>query len=345
MIYVFSPVNPSAFLVKILDRIELSSAETEFCTTYSEKMKGQKVLFCFELDEFGDCTSTYLEVKGILSANPLAFDGSMGALIVISKTEFSTKRFAQQFIFNMSQKGVSFIGHPLVEIIEDYKNLHTWQKTIQLPLDELGLFLVQQLVERFQDERYKRYRDPKILVLHASQDSKSNTLTFWKMIEEKLQDLHPRTLHVENGTIVDCKGCGFTQCIHYSESMSCFYGGQVVMEILPAIEEADIVIWLLPNYNDAISAMLTALINRMTVLYRRKVLHEKSIMAIVVSGNSGSDSVACQLIGALNINKGLFLPDHFLFSTIANDPGSVMQSVGIEEAAERFAERIRALVI
>lgn len=78
----------------------------------------------------------------------------------------------------------------------------------------------------------------------------------------------------------------------------------MVKEILTAIEEADCIIWLCPNYNDAISAKLMAVINRITVLYKRVKFGEKTLFSVVVSGNSGSDCVAKQLIGALNINKG-----------------------------------------
>jgi len=66
-------------------------------------------------------------------------------------------------------------------------------------------------------------------------------------------------------------------------------------------------IWLCPNYNDAISAKLMAVINRLTVLYKRVKFWDKTLFSIIVSGNSGSDCVAEQLLGTLNINKGLRL--------------------------------------
>jgi multimeric flavodoxin WrbA len=338
------PEFPSKPLKNLLENFKINNRTTVLVHQYSELLKGQKILFCFELDDFGDDLELYSALKATLSQAPDAFRNTIGAMLVISKTDFYTKRFAQNFMFNMSMRGVHFIGHPLMEIVEGYQNLQTWQKSIQLPLEQIAPVLFDQLIERLERQSIKVYKNPKILVLHASQDQTSNTLTLWKSVSQYLEDLNPKVLHVENGTIVDCKGCGFTQCIHYSESHSCFYGGQVVLEILPAIEEADIVIWLLPNYNDAVSAMLTAVINRMTVLYRRKVLHDKSIFAVVVSGNSGGDSVASQLIGALTINKGMFLPQGFLLNTIANDPGTVMSVSGIEEKARLFAERIREMI-
>ncbi len=344
MIYILSPSESHEPLAYMLETIAHSSIHVSIHHTYDPVMKGQKVLFCFELDAFGDSEGVYPLVKDALIEDNSAFEGVLAALIVVSKTEFYTKRFAQSFIFNLSKHGVSFIGHPLLEIIEGYKNLRTWQKSIQRTLPQISVQLINQLLERFEHEAHKLYTSPKILVLHASQDATSNTLMLWNEVSSHLQHVSTRVLHVENGTIVDCKGCGFTQCIHYSEKNACFYGGQVILEILPAIEEADIVIWLLPNYNDAISAMLTAIINRMTVLYRRVALHEKTMFAIVVSGNSGGDSVANQLLGALNINKGLFLPQNFLLSAIANDPGTVLEIESIKEQAEAFANQIKRMI-
>ncbi|GAF92126.1 unnamed protein product, partial [marine sediment metagenome] len=50
-----------------------------------------------------------------------------------------------------------------------------------------------------------------------------------------------------------------------------------------------------------------AVINRMTVLYKRVKFGDKTLFSVVVSGNSGSDCVDKQLTGALNINKGFRL--------------------------------------
>ena len=182
---------------------------------------------------------------------------------------------------------------------------------------------------------------PKILVLHSSLFKTSNTLMLWKMVKESLSGEDLRELHVENGTVVDCRGCSYKTCIHYSEEKSCFYGGIMVKEILPTIEEADCIIWLCPNYNDAISAKLMAVINRMTVLYKRVKFGDKTLFSVVVSGNSGSDCVAKQLIGALNINKGFRLPPYFALTATANDPGSIMNVLGIDKKAKEFAENIK----
>jgi len=61
---------------------------------------------------------------------------------------------------------------------------------------------------------------------------------------------------------------------------------------------------------------------------------------VIVSGNSGSDSVAKQLIGALNINKGFRLPPYFSIRAIANDPKTIFHVENIKMKSEVFSKII-----
>jgi len=109
------------------------------------------------------------------------------------------------------------------------------------------------------------------------------------------------------------------------------------------IEQADIVVWICPNYNDSISAKLMAVINRLTALYRKISFQDKYILGIVVSGNSGNDSVSSQLIGALNINKGFRLPPNFVSMAIANDPGDILQVENIDARINDYVNIVHEL--
>ncbi len=160
------------------------------------------------------------------------------------------------------------------------------------------------------------------------------------MISKHLKHLKIKEIQIENGKILDCKGCAYKLCLHYAKQNRCFYGGFMVDNVLPAIEEADGVVWLCPNYNDAIAANLTATINRITVLYNKMSFYNKSMFGIVVSGNSGSDSVAKQLIGALNINKGFRLPPYAIITETANDPKSIFKAQNIDLNSEIFAKNL-----
>ena len=62
------------------------------------------------------------------------------------------------------------------------------------------------------------------------------------------------------------------------------------------------------------------------------------LFALVVSGYSGSDTVARQLISALNMNKSFYLPPRFALMETANAPGEALASPGIELRLARFVQ-------
>ena len=114
----------------------------------------------------------------------------------------------------------------------------------------------------------------------------------------------------------------------------------MTQEVYPAVRRCTSLLMLCPNYNDALSANLTAFINRLTALFRQMRFFDKRLYALVVSGYSGSDIVAEQLIAALNMNKTFFLPPHFCMTETANNAGSIFQVPGIQERASLFAQAL-----
>jgi len=304
-------------------------------------LQNKKIIFAIELDECGFNIPLFEMLLKLKERGDDSLLNSMAVMIIQSSSELFTKSTTQKIVFLANQMGCRFPGHPVVEATYDLNNFLSWQKSFKLSLLEIYKKQSKELVTKLIEENLKLINRPKILVLHSSLFKTSNTLMLWRMVKENLSGEDIREFHVENGTVVDCRGCSYKTCIHYSEEKSCFYGGIMVKEVLPAIEEADCIIWLCPNYNDAISAKLMAIINRMTVLYKRVKFGNKTIFSIVVSGNSGSDCVVKQLIGALNINKGFRLPPYFTLIATANDPGSIRNIPEIDNKAKKFAKNIK----
>ena len=196
--------------------------------------------------------------------------------------------------------------------------------------------------QRLEHEVFARHVRPNLLVLHASSHHTSNTMALWSALRSRLGENWDITeIGLRNGTLSDCAGCPYTMCLHFGERGGCFYGGVMQEEVYPAVRSADALLLLCPNYNDALSANLTAAINRLTALYRTTSFAEKAVFAIVVSGYSGGDIVASQVVSALNMNKGFWLPGGFCLLETANDKGEAERLPGIEERLERFAETIR----
>ena len=89
-----------------------------------------------------------------------------------------------------------------------------------------------------------------------------------------------------------------------------------------------------------LTANIVATINRLTALFRKTKFYDKRIFSVIVSGYSGGDALAKQLISSLNMNKTFELPPNFSLMATANDPGSIKNVPNIENAAKEFAHHI-----
>lgn len=304
-------------------------------------LKNKKILFALELGFTGFDLPMLSFFEELRQDDEEFFYGSTAALLIHSSSELGTKGAAQDIIFLANSLGCAFLGKPLVEATYSLKNFLTWQKSLEMPLEDICFDLCAKLSRRLLEYNPPlRIANKRITVLYSAPNKFSNTLELWHMISRHLKDFHIREIQIDNGKVLDCKGCSYKLCLHYGKHNSCFYGGVMVDDVLPSIEVSDSIVWLCPNYNDAIAANLTATINRLTVLYHKISFYNKSMFGVIVSGNSGSDSVAKQLIGALNLNKGFSLPPYALITETANDPKSIFKVENIEKRAELFAKRI-----
>ena len=310
-------------------------------SSHIPNLQNKKIFFACENTDI-DCDIAMLEFfSKLYEKGDKCLLGSVAAVLIHSNTEHGTKRTGQDIIYLANNLGCSFIGHSAVEATSSLRNFLTWQKILNLSVEEICLKMCSRLRNRLLEYNPITINQPKILVLYSSPHKTSNTLDLWHMTSNHLSDYNIKELQIENGEVLDCKGCSYKLCTHYGNQNKCFYGGVMVQDVLPSIEESDAIIWLCPNYNDAVAANLTAVINRLTVLYRKIDFYDKSIFAVVVSGNSGSDSISKQLIGALNINKGFRLPPYFSIMAIANDPGEIFNIPQIDERTKAFAENIK----
>jgi len=334
--------NISPMLSKMIDEITLNTNYTLVEDANNiPSLQNKKIFFACENIDI-DCDIAMLEFfSKLYEKGDKCLLGSVGAVLVHSNTEHGTKRTSQDVIYLANNLGCSFIGNSIVEATASLRNFLTWQKNLNLTLEEICLKMCYRLKNRLLEYNPITVNDPKILVLYSSPHKTSNTLDLWHMTSSHLSEYNIKELQIENGEVLDCNGCSFKLCTHYGNQNKCFYGGIMVHDVLPSIEESDAIIWLCPNYNDAVAANLTAVINRLTVLYRHIDFYDKSIFAVVVSGNSASDSISKQLIGALNINKGFRLPPYFSIMAIANDPGDIFKIPQIDEITKSFSKNIK----
>ena len=236
------------------------------------------------------------------------------------------------------------MGRPLVEATGSLANFRIQAKNLGADLAGAYEAAARELAGQAETFVFPARERPNLLALHASSHHTSNTMALWGELQKRLS---PRwqveEIGLRNGTLSDCSGCPYTMCLHFGERGGCFYGGVMSEEVYPAVRKADALILMCPNYNDALSANLTAFINRLTALFRQTRFYDKAVFALVVSGYSGSDTVARQLISALNMNKSFYLPPRFALLETANAPGEALSAPGIQGRLDRFAAGMEGL--
>lgn len=323
----------------------LASCEYVSITTLAEfaawqeegLLLGRRIIFAISLGESGINLSYYGILKQI-RLHKGCLSGSVGAVIVDGNSELFTKSVARQLVLSANMAGCTFIGRPLVEGTKSLAN-HTIIAKNRVT-DNFGAYVAecQKLVQQLLAFQAPKHERPKLLVLHTSNPLTSNTLALWSLVREHLEGCDIQTIALENGAILDCTGCPYTTCMHFGRQGGCLYGGVMVEEVFPAILACDALVMICPNYNDAISANLSAFINRLTALIRQTNFYDKYLFGVIVSGYSGGDIVAEQLIAGLNMNKTFILPSGFAIMETANNPGSILESSGILRRAESFAK-------
>ena len=303
------------------------------------RLEGEKLLFAVSLDE-GGCNLAYYRMLAALRRGEILLDGCTAGVVVTGVGELYTKTVARDLVLAANLAGCAFLGRPLVEATGSLRNFRV-QAQLGGTDEATALRLAPaELVGRLED-----WGKPpplgRVLALHASVRSTSNTLALWELVKRNLpEDIEIQELCLRNNTVADCNGCAYTTCLHFGERGGCFYGGPMVDEVFPAVRECDALVMLCANYNDALAANLTAFVNRLTALFRQNRFYDKRLYGLVVSGYSGGDLLARQLISSLNMNKSFYLPPRFCLLETANEKGSLIRLPGVSERSADFARHM-----
>ena len=303
-------------------------------------LENQRLILALPLGDTG-VNLEYTRMLARLRKEPGLLAGCTGGLIVDGAGELYTKSAAAEGALALNLAGCALVGRPLVEATGSLANFAVQAGNLGTSLMGAYRAAAAELAERVETEVFPKKERPQVLVLHASSHHTSNTMDLWSRVRERLENrCGLQEIGLRNGTLSDCSGCPYTMCLHFGEQGGCFYGGVMQDEVYPAVRAADALVLLCPNYNDALSANLTAFINRLTALFRQTRFYDKAVFAIVVSGYSGGDTVARQVVAAMNMNKSFYLPQNFALIETANSPGEALALPGIQGRLENFAQNI-----
>lgn len=303
-------------------------------------LKEKRILFAVSLGESG-INLGWCAMLELLRTNGTCLKDSVAGILVDGKGELYTKSTGQEAVRTANRAGCWFVGRPLTEATGRLQNYRILAENGNCSLQEAYLRQARDLAERVALFRKPVYASPKLLCVHSCNPSTSNTLRLWEEVRAGLPaEVRVQEISLRNGTVFDCAGCPYDMCMYFSRKSGCFYGGPIVEEVYPALEECNGLVLLCPNYNDALGANLTAFINRLTALFRKKPFADKYLFSLVVSGYSGGDILERQLIGSLNMNKAFILPGNFAMTETANHPGSIMAVRDIHHRTSEFADHM-----
>lgn len=340
----FCPEETKKERLESIIKYSIGNCDCKFLTTVEEventDLRNSKILFTISLGQSGINLSWYGIMK-YFRLNREALEGAVGGVILDGNCEFYTKSTGRSLVFTANRAGCSFPGRPLVEGTRTLKNYNIQAQNLNT--DNMGAYMVagKELVKnilRYEPVKKKR---PNLLVLHSSNSRTSNTLALWDMVKKHLPEFDINEISLRNGEVVDCRGCAYETCRHFGEEGGCFYGGPITEQVYPAILKCDGLVMVCPNYNDALGGNLTAFVNRMTALFTTHRFYDKMLFGVIVSGYSGGDIVAEQLISGLNMNKTFALPGKFAILETANDAGAILRDDDVEDRAAAFADNIR----
>ena len=331
---------------------EYITAADEFCFLAGKgSLRKAKILFIAEIDEGGinlEACKILSYLQSHASSKPLT--GSAGAIVIDGRGDMFTKDLGRRIAFAANIAGLSFPGKPLVEASEDLHNFRVladlWDTDLYSAYEKSVLLLTDKLLD-FEAASIKNTSSSgkqKVLAVHAGNKTTSNSFNLWEMIRKNMEDKADiEDISIRNGQLIDCRGCKYDDCLHFGENAGCFYGGVMVEKVYPAIIDCDALVLICPNYNDSVSANIMAFINRLTAVFRAHDFSQKKVFAVIVSGYSGGDIVAQQIIGAINMNKNLILPAGFAMIETAGRPGDIFKIRDIKEKAAKFAANITGL--
>ena len=189
-----------------------------------EGLAGQRLLFALALDESGCSESGYRMLMTLRRSRTL-LEGCVAGLVVTGRGELYTKDAARDLVFAANQAGCAFLGRPLVEATGSLRNFRVQAQIGGTDEETAFRAAVSELLERL-----TAWEGPapvgRVLALHASQRSTSNTLALWEMVRRSLPpEVQVQEICLRNGTMADCNGCSYTACMHFGEQGGCFYGG------------------------------------------------------------------------------------------------------------------------
>ena len=143
-----------------------------------EALENRRLLFAFSLPENG-WNGSLGGCLGWLRDHPGCLRGSVGGVVIDGAGDLYTKAAGRELILAASLAGCAFPGRPLVEATGGLQNFTVQARNGDCDLETAYCRAVSDLAGRVGTFAPPRRARPRVLALHASSRSTSNTLDLW----------------------------------------------------------------------------------------------------------------------------------------------------------------------
>lgn len=199
-------IGHSARLERLLPQALAGLRVKELPPERIEQAAGCRLLFAAALDEYGP-DETICRLLRTLRKHPDCLSGSYGGVIVDGAGELYTKQTARELVLAANQAGCAFPGKPLVEGTGSLYNQHIQAGILHLSWEQTYAHQLRQLAQRLLEFEPPCFARPKLLMLHASDNKRSNTVWLGEQVLARLPDAFEiKTISLQNGSIHDCRG-------------------------------------------------------------------------------------------------------------------------------------------
>ena len=200
------------------------------------RLEGSTCLFVIALDA-GGYNEAYRKLVAALYKNKTLLAGVRGGILVDGPDELFTKKTARELLFIANRAGCTFPGTPLVEGTGSLYNFTVRARIRKVSKKEAYILAVCDLVEKLSGPLPQQPEPTRLLVVHASRHSTSNTLLLWEMVKKNLTaETCVEEISLLDGELIDCRALfrseydSFAAKRVYALVVSGYSGGDIVVE-------------------------------------------------------------------------------------------------------------------
>ncbi len=335
--------------LKRLLRLSLGDIPHRLVSHLGEVALPNRLLFAVPLGEDG-INIPYLTLLAKLRNEENLMKSSLAGLLIQADSPLYGKEMACNFAFALNQAGCALVGNGLVESRSCYQEFD--------PLFSQHMEDVHDLALRLVEHSYRGTAPlsqnpdlPHLVVVfpvgeeHASLPVIANSYELWDELKQRLYPfVHCHEICLSGDTVGECNDCVNRNCRRFIPDAPCFYGSALKQEEMLALNQCDALLVVAPFVEHSIHSSLLGFIQQLATLFSPAQIREKALFSLVLTETWGGEMVVAQLISALSMAQGFYLPAPFALVETEQDTAELFSNEETVARLDQFAHGIIQLL-